>query len=202
MAIGDSYATTAELKTRLRITDATYDTQLGEALSTATLGIEHVTGRQFNDAGSASARVFYPDDDEVATVDDFHTTTGLVIATDTTDDGTFDTTWTSGDYQLEPLNGVRNGRTGWPYCVIRAVESLYFPCARRATLQVTARWGWSAVPAPVKEACLILAEDIYKLRDTPFGAGGFGEFGRIRARENPHVMTRIGPYMVDEALAA
>lgn len=203
MALGDSYALLAELKTRLRISDTADDTRLTEALAAASRGIEQVTGRQFNDAGTASARVFYPRDRCIAYVDDVHTTTGLIVKTDEGDDGTYETTWDASDYQVEPLNGIVDGQTGWPYWKIRAVESRYFPCrSRRAPLQVTARWGWAAVPAAIKEATLILAEDIFKLADTPFGAGGFGEFGRIRARENPHVLTRIAPYRRDAILVA
>lgn len=196
MALGDSYAMTAELKTRLRITDATYDTQLGEALSTASRGIEQCCHRQFNSAGSASARSFYATCSGYALVHDFHTTTGLVIKTDAGGDGTFETTWSSStDYELHPLDGVVDQVTGWPYWKIVAVDRTFPTGTKRANLQVTANWGWSAVPAPVKEACLILAEDIYKTKDAPFGVGGYGEYGRIRARENPNVWLRISPYV-------
>src|SRR5918992_2343438 len=197
MALGDSYATLAELKSRLRIGDTGDDTRLTEALSVASRGIEFCTGRQFNDAGSTSTRVYRPETRCWAYVDDFHTTTGLVVKTDDGGDGTYGTTWASSDYELTPLNGIVDGQTGWPYTRINAVESRYFPCGRRATLQMTARWGWAAVPAPAKEATLILAEDIFKLRDTPFGVGGYGEYGRIRARQNPEVWNRIAPYRRD-----
>jgi hypothetical protein len=200
VALGDSYATLAELKSRLRITDTGDDTQLTAALATASRGIEHCTGRQFNDAGSATARVYPPDMGCWARVDDFHTVVGLVVKTDEDDDGTYETTWDAADYQLEPLNGIVDGQTGWPYNEILAIESRHFRPGRRATLQVTARWGWSAVPAPVKEATLILAEDIFKLRDTPFGVGGYAEYGRIRARQNPEVWNRIAPYRRDAVL--
>lgn len=195
MALGDSYATTAELKSRLDITDSTDDTRLTEALSSASRGIEKFCGRQFNKATSASARVYYPRAACWTDVDDFHTTTGLVVATDDGDDGTYETTWSTSDYQLEPLNGTVDGETGWPYSTIRGVGSRNFPTtSHRAPVQVTAQWGWNAVPSAVKEATLVLAEDVFKLADTPFGAGGFGEFGRIRARENPHVVMLVGAY--------
>lgn len=209
MTLGASYATLAELRSRVKITDASFtteDTRLTAALAAASRGIEKVTRRQFNDAGSVSARLYYPDSDWCATVDDFSTTTGLIIKTDFDGDGVYETTWDATDYQLEPLNGIVDGETGWPYWVIRAVGGArLFPrfwVGARAPLQVTAQWGWTAVPTPVKEGCLILAEDTYKLADSPFGVGGYGQFGIVRARENPMVWQRVGPYARDPVLVA
>lgn len=203
MGLGDSYATTAELKTRLRILDAADDTQLAEALTVASRSIEQCCNRQFNSAGvTASARLYYVDSMWSTRVDDFSTTAGLVIETDAGGDGTFETTWAAADYELLPLNGVVDGVLGWPYSRIKAVNTCFPVGTRRAPLQVTARWGWAAVPPGIKEATLILAEDLFKLRDSPFGAGGYGEYGRIKARENPNVWMRIAPYVRDAVLVA
>jgi hypothetical protein len=201
MSLGDSYATLAELRSRVGITDASNtaeDTKLTAALAVASRGIEKTCHRQFNVASSATARIYYPDSDWKTNVDDISTTTDLVIKTDTAGDATFATTWASTDYQLEPLNGIVDAESGWPYYTIRAVGSYRFPCVdvtTRAPLQVTAKWGWAAVPAPVKEGALILAEEVYSLKNTPFGVGGYGQFGIIRARENPQVYLRIAPYI-------
>lgn len=203
MALGDSYATLAELRSRVGITDAAFtgeDAKLTAALAAASRGIEKAAHRQFNVASSATARVYYPDGYWKTKVDDISTTSSLAIATDAGNDGTYETTWATTDYQLEPLNGVVDGESGWPYWVIRAVGAQRFPCGyadSRAPLQVTAIWGWAAVPTPVKEGCLILAEEIYKLKDSPFGVGGYGQFGIIRARQNPMVLERIHPYILD-----
>jgi hypothetical protein len=206
LALGDSYATLAELRSRLGVTDAAFtaeDTKLTAALAAASRGIEKACNRQFNLASSATARIYYPDSYRKAKVDDFATTAGLVIATDEGNDGTYDTVWASTDYQLEPLNNVVDGETGWPFWWIRAVGGKTFPRVNvdsRAPLQVTAVWGWPAVPTPVKEGCLILTEDIYKLKDSPFGAGGYSQYGIIRARENPMVQKQIGSYVRDAVL--
>lgn len=194
MAIGDLYATLAELKSRVGISDTDDDSKLTSALTAASRALEKWCKRQFNDAGSATARVYYPLDPRLVVVDDFHTVTGLIVAHDTDDNGTFDETWLTGDYQLEPLNGIRDGVDGWPYQRIRAVEALTFYSGRRPSVQVTARWGWAAVPAPVKEATLMLAEEIFKMKDAPFGVAGFGDFGFVRVRDNPKVATLVKDY--------
>lgn len=204
MALGDSYATLAELKSRLGgVTGSGEDAALTNALAVASRGIEQVCGRQFNKATSATARVFHPDHFSKATIDDIHTITDLVIATDGGDDGTYETTWAATDYQLEPLNGIQGGESGWPYWVIRAVAGRSFPtCTKRAPLQVTAQWGWTAVPVGVKEACLLVAEETYKLKDAPFGVTGVAEWGVIRVRDNPRAMSMLAAYRRDPVLMA
>lgn len=195
MTLGANYATTAELKTRITQTVSTFDTQLGEALSVASRAVDRYCGRQFNVAGSATARVYFPDSCERASVDDISTTSGLIIATDAGDDGTYETTWATGDYFLEPLNGVVDGETGWPYSEIVTVGTKTFPVTgRRPSLQVTATWGWAAVPAAVKEATLIMAEHTFKLKDAPWGVAGVDAYGLVRVRENPEACKILAPY--------
>lgn len=197
MALGDSYGTLAKLRSRVGIpaSDTSEDTDLTEKLAVASRGVEGVCHRQFNQATSATARIYDPRDDLVVEVDDLYTTDSLVIATDEDGDGVFETTWAAADYELRPLNGVVDAESGWPYYEIRAVRRCW-PCwTGRASVQVTAKWGWTAVPSPVTEATYILAEEIYKLKDSPFGSGGYGQFGVIRARQNPMVLTRVQKYI-------
>ena len=205
MALGDSYATLAELRSRVGITDAantTEDAKLTAALAAASRGIEKSCNRQFNDAGSATAREYEPCREYWLDVDDFSTVTGLVVKSDTAGDGTFATTLAATTYKAYPLNGISDGETGWPFWKLRAVNYCWPLYYQLPPIQVTARWGWTAVPTPVKEGCLILAEEIYMLKNSPFGVGGYGQFGIIRARENPMVWQRVGPYARDPVLVA
>lgn len=203
MPLGDPYGTRAELKRRLdNMTVTTWDSDLDNALAVASLGINGVTGRQFNKTDTPSARVFYPETSCWTRVHDFHTTTGLIIATDGGGDGTYETTWAAADYQLEPLNGIEGGESGWPYYIIRAVAGRQFPRNRRASLQVTAPWGWTAVPPGVKEACLVVAEETYKLKEAPWGVASVGEWGTMRVRENPMAMKLIARYVLDPVKVA
>lgn len=201
MALGDPYATLPELKARLRaggvISDTNDDAGMTNALKTASEDIELYCDRQFNKATTATARVFPVELSYLAEVDDFHTVTDLVIATDSSGDGTYDQTWSAADYQLEPLNGMVNGQLGWPYSEIHAVGSLRFPCTRRASLQVTAQWGWAAVPATIKEVCLMVAQEVFKLKDAAFGVAGVNDFGVVRVRENPLAVAKLARYRTE-----
>lgn len=204
MTLGASYATLATLKARLGgIGDTIDDTRLQSALDAATQSVEGICGRQFNDSGSATARVYYPDSPTKIYVDDFSTTAGLVVKVDYGNAGNYSQTITSTNYQLEPLNGVVGGMTGYPFNCIRSINqylplwygSIGYP---RASVQVTAQWGWAAVPASVVEACLILGEEIFKMKDAPWGVAGFGAMGVVRIRqENPKVMALLNDLIRD-----
>lgn len=206
MSLGDSYATSDQLKVYIgqATADSTDNSRITDALNSASRSIEKFCHRQFNTAGSASARVYYPDGYCLTAVDDFSTTTGLVVKTDEDGDGTYETTWTvSTDFQLEPLNGVVDGETGWPWWQLRTVGAKRFPCVysdQVAPLQVTANWGWAAVPANVKQACLILASNYFRLAGAPFGVAGFDQFGPIRVKNMPQVAELLNPYVLSPVL--
>lgn len=200
--IGDPYATLEELKTFTNVKQATYDGLLNDALDAASRGIESCTGRQFNKVESASARVYYPEHSCLVEPDDFHTTTGLIVRT-ATSGGSFDTTWDAEDFEPRPLNGVVDGQSGWPFYEVWGTGGRLFPTgAHRAPVEVTAQWGWASVPLPVKQACLILAAELYKTKDAPFGIAGNDQFGAVRVRENPMVMKKLAAYVRFPVLVA
>lgn len=194
MALGDPYVSLAELKVRLGISDTNDDTGLTQAVNTASRWIEHYCRRQFNKTTTAAARAFYPEHCGLVKVHDFHTTTDLVIKTDAGGDGTFETTLTSSQYELQPLNGIVDGEQGWPYWRILAVRTTFPTGTGRASVQVTAQWGWDAVPYAVKEACYIVAQETAKLKDTYAGQAGFGEFGQMVVRRAPQALDYLRPY--------
>ncbi|MFT2016296.1 hypothetical protein ACMA1D_10700 [Streptomyces sp. 796.1] len=204
MALGDSYITLPELKAYLGnvFVDTSQDASLTGALNSASREIERYTRRQFNNAGAATARLYRPTSPRRLIVDDFHTEVGFSLRVDSSDSGTFDTTWSGAEYQAEPLNGVRNGYAGWPYWRLSAVGWRTFPGGWRPSVEVTADWGWSSVPAPVKQACLILAAKNFQLKDSPLGVAGFGEFGVVRVQDDRTAMGKLSPFCRDRIQVA
>jgi hypothetical protein len=202
VAFLDPYATRTELKSYLRIDAAQddYDDDLDDVLDSATREINNYCSRQFNrddviTSTSTQTRVYAVRYPWLAEIDDIHTLADLEIETDTSGDGTYETTWEAADYQLEPLNGIRDGNTGWPYFKIRAIGSKTFPVlGHQASLRVTGHFGWSAVPKDVKQACLMLSAETFKMREAPFGVAGWSEFGAIRVRDIPKVAKLLYPY--------
>lgn len=205
MAVTNGYATLAEVREHFADPGTKLDAELVErALNATSRAIDAFCGRRFWLDAAAVTRTYRPDDPGEAWVDDIGTTSGLVIKTDTAGDGSWATTWETGDYQLEPLNAdvawdySNGGSAAYAWWRIVAVDDKTFPSpSRRATLQVTARFGWSAVPVAVNAACILKAAALFKRRDSPLGIAGFGGFGpvRISRQMDPDVAELLAPYV-------
>lgn len=196
MALGDPYITPEELQKYLGGTRADKDDLLGDACQSGSDWVNELCGRDFNQETVATARVYEARSWSRLDVDDFYTTTGLVIAVDTADSGTYGTTWPATAYTLKPFNGIEAGIPGFPYRQIVAVASNSFPCQTgRARVQVTAKWGWAAVPTKVKQAAKILAAEVYRLKDAPLGVVAASDFGPLSVRENKQAGLLLRNYM-------
>lgn len=195
MAITNGYVSLAEFRTYVReLSDMTSDDAEFEAVITsASRAVDAYCGRRFYLDVSASARLFRPVNAGLVLVDDIASTDDLLIKTDPAGTGMFSETWSSGDYELRPVNGVVGGLSGWPYTQVAAVGSRGLPCTSRASVQVTAVWGWAAVPEPVKLGTKMLALEHYRQRDVPFGVMGMGDFA-TRIRANPQVQMLLNDY--------
>ncbi len=168
----------------------------------ASRSIEGICGRSFVDAGSVSARRFSPCDPYYVDVDDFSTTSGLIVQTDTGYNFSYGTTLTlNTDFFVEPVNQLR-GALPWPYTrlVATALSNLTYPFPpltrawRQPTIQVTARWGWAAVPAPIKDACLMAGAQLFKLKDAPDGFVGIDGWGPTKVKENALIRATVADY--------
>jgi hypothetical protein len=192
--ITNGYASLAEVKAALRVTDAVDDALLEMAVESASRLIDGHAARKFWNSGTA-VRYFVAQDDFVCEVDDLSTGT-VVIQTAAGADGIFDTTWDEDDYQLEPLNQELDG-IAWPYTTIRAIGDYLWPISGgEALVKITGVWGWPSIPIAIKQACVIQASRIYKRLDSPLGVAGFGDLGAIRVTRDldPDVQQLVMPY--------
>lgn len=199
--LGKLYAPPAALKNRLRISDTTDDYEVNAACFAASRSIESVCERTFYRTASGTVRTFEPQSMYRLKLGPYHDLVSLAtLKTDSSGDGTFETTWSASDYKLYPLNPTAYPETR-PYTEIRAVGSQTFPIisgfGRDDRAEGVGVWGWPGIPRGVKTASVMLAEEIMK--DAPFGVAGFNDFGVIRIRENPRIMKLIGPYIHPQA---
>lgn len=186
-----AYASLDELKTRMGVdlSDTSLDDEMADALDAASEEIDDHCGRTFVQVAAPAARLFQAYTRRIAVIDDIWSTDGLVVEVD-------GTAVDAAGYELRPLNGIKYGRPGWPYDEIRFAEDLLTPGSGLATLKITTtKWGWEVAPENVHVSCLILAAETVKLKESPFGVGGYGEFGVIRARENPMAARRLRRYV-------
>lgn len=197
MAVENGYATVSDLREHFGDTGNQLTTALLErAINATSRAIDKHTGRRFWQDVAVQSKVYRVDDQYEADVDDIATTTGLIVATDSAGDGTYATTWAATDYQLEPLNANTDG-PAYAWWRISAVDRYLFPMhARRATLRVTAKFGWSQIPHEVTEACLLRAAAIFKRKEAVFGFAGMNGFGEVRiGRNDPDVVDLLHRYI-------
>ena len=200
MAWAPSYATPNELGALVRIGDTLDDAQMELALATASRAIDHTTHRQFGQLAAVEDRYYTARWNRslrrwVVEIDDLMTSLGLVVKVDSLDDGTYPDTVDAGSVRLRPVNAAAKDRP-WTEIVVHP-ESTVQPTGLDAGVQVTARWGWFAVPRTIKEATLLQASRILARRDAPFGVAGSPEAGsevRLLARLDPDVAVAVAPY--------
>jgi hypothetical protein len=190
------YATLAQLKNMITVTDTDRDSQLADKLAAASRAIDNNTGRRFYLDAAATARVINPTRRLVEDEDGWH----LLIP----DIGDVDAlvvevgragAWTNitAQVEAEPLDAIAE---------LKPVTSLLkvggtWPAGAGRRVRVTARWGWPAIPDGVHEATLILAARLFKRKDSPEGVLGSSEWGVIRlSRTDPDVYGLIQNYIL------
>lgn len=173
--MANEYGSTAQLKAWLGIEDAADDAVLSISLEAASRQIDEVVGRRFYAA--TEARQFSPLAADRIFVDDLTSVTTL--KTDADADGTYETTWATTDYVLEPTNAADLGR---PYTSVRvATYGTYGFPVWPSSVEITGTWGYPvAVPAPIVQATLIQAARLFRRKDAPFGVAGSGDLGEVR----------------------
>lgn len=191
MAITNGYATLAEVKAALRISDSVDDTLLEKAIEGASRRIDGYCGRFFY---QRSATVdFFPVHEFKCAIPDLASST-LTLSTDSTGDGTFSTVWSVGQYQLEPLDVALQGR---PYRSIVAIGSETFPLytiPSQASVRVQGTWGWPAVPHDVREACVLLSIRGFARYNAALGVVGFADMAIQVRSVDPDVRDLLLPY--------
>lgn len=197
MAITNGYATDAQLKAAL---GATNDDQLAQrelSIEAASRQLDGWCGRRFWVDATAVDRQFWADDPRCLPVDDISSTTGLVVKIDTDGDGTFETTLTiATDFILLPANAADEVPV-WPYTEVWLADNYYWPRLSngRPGVQVTAKFGWPAVPDDIEKACIIQATQLFKAKDAAFGVADFdGGAMRITAGLHPTAKALAAPY--------
>lgn len=200
------YCTPDQMKSRFGISDVRDDFELERACRAAARRVESYCDRdRFWRDAAVQDLVFDADSPYCVRIKGprgtigISTATGVVVKTDEDGDGVYERTLTvSTDFLLKPLNAV-SLNPAWPYETIEMVgnSSYRLPMIYgRPGVQVTARFGWPAVPDDVSEAALILSHRLFKRKETSTGVVGFDALGAtVRlARTDPDVAELLDPY--------
>jgi len=201
MAITNGYCTQNQLKAFVGIptSDSQDDDLLDDAINAASRQIDAFCGRQFYADGAASARKFFTNDLYRLRVDDISTTTGLIVKYDDDDDGTYETTVSASEFQLLPINGVVGGIQGNPFYIVELISDgnhewpLDFS-SNRPRAEITAKWGYASTPEQIRQATLMLASELFAMRNAPLGVAGIGDFGVVNIQQNREITRLIAPF--------
>lgn len=166
MAIGDAYATPAEYKGQVGTLTSDSDIEVARELLAVSRLIDRTLGRPagFNRDATAVARVYVaPRTSDILVVDDFVSLAVndaeeeiYGVAIDVNRTGLYETILVTADYELLPRNAAV-GPEARPYHAI-ALNGWRSRTQWGATqrVQVTAIWGWPAVPSGIKAATIEL----------------------------------------------
>lgn len=183
-----------QFKADLSIVAAGNNNRAQNAITAASRQIDDWCGRRFWADEDAVARELYADCDDPCAVllldqpptgprVEISSVTDLVVKTDDSGTGTFGTTLTiNTDFLLMPRNAAADGRA---FSELVRIDAAWPRYSQRAGVQVTALWGWPAIPDAVTQACGLQAAAIYKSTDAPLGFAGIGVEGQIPARALP-----------------
>jgi hypothetical protein len=196
MAWAPSYTTAEELAAFVRVNDSA-DARLVLSISAASRTVDQHCGRQFGQVAAPEVRYYRPRWDRAARqwvvdVDDVMTQTGMVVEVDTAGDRT----WSAevDDYVVTPYNAAAKAR---PWTQIRVLPGAAVQPPAGVEVKVTARWGWTEVPAPVEYATLLQASRLFARKESPYGVAGSPDAGtelRLLAKVDPDVAVALRPF--------
>lgn len=196
MAITNGYATLDQIKVRLDIDldDEADDPILESIVEAISRSIDEQAGRRFWVDDNDVTKYFETDDPGVLFFSGIDLVSITTLKTDEDGDGTFERTWSSSDYLLYPLNAAADSKPyGW---IETAPAGNYaFPTGKKA-IEISGKFGYPAVPKPIKEATLLQSERLWKRKDAIFGIAGSGEMGQMTTivELDPDVRLMVFPF--------
>jgi len=170
-AVTDAYATAEEYRARVDQSDATGDDVLLSQLSAVTQYLKNRLGRFFTRDAAVVVRTFDGNGQRRLYVPDIATATGLIVKVDLDGDFDFDgadETLTIGThFWVGPANADK-GPEVWPFGYLEIIPGngrLEVWPARARAVQVTASFGWPAVPGAIKEATISVTRQLRDMQE-------------------------------------
>jgi hypothetical protein len=209
-----------ELKHRLNISDNRYDYEAQLAIQVVANWVNNYCGRHFYRLHEA--RTFIPESVWGCPLDDLVSDPAVVSGTqvnlDYNGNGVYDVSWALGvNYQLK-LGGMGNSEDNYninaagvprPYRQLQVLTGVagvsaipgggwlpwIWPYTYLNRVQVTGTWGWNSVPPAISQAAMLLAVDLYKSKDAPWGVAGVSDLGIVKVQSNPWVVELMKDYV-------
>jgi hypothetical protein len=207
-AVNFAYCSVGEVKSALAVSpdDTKDDFEIQRAVLSATSMLTNECGQHFYRV--TEARTFTYDSITALFTDPFVPGSITSFKLDYDGDGVYEVTWAE-NVNYQAMRFADHYNAGYlgekrPHNYVQALLNssvgggqflpFIWPWTQRNRVQITATWGWQSVPQNIANAALILAVDLFKAKDTPWGVAGFGELGLVRVQSNPQIMDLITDY--------
>lgn len=207
MTVEHGYCTLDDLREQLgdRASQNLSERMLTRAINAASRAVDNWTGRRFWADETPETRLFYPehsDGYELWLPEDIASIAGLAIATDPAGNGSYSNVFDATDYRLWPYSANTAGSiyggwwklegTGRWQFNLRGISGRhgYLP------VQITAHFGWAFCPAPIEQATILKAAQLFKRKDAPYGVAQFGDIAAVQiTRADKDVTELLWPYV-------
>lgn len=187
------YVEVTELKLFVNSQTISDDGVYEEAIDAATQYLDGETKRTFTLADTtepdpvSTARVYRPDRGSASLF--IHDCVSIVSVVENGVTLTANT-----DYIAEPLNGMLWSGETRPYNELVRYPGCWYTDGPKATVTVTAVWGWASIPDMAKLACKVAAKAYLDARDVRLGLAALSEQGGVSERESKAVRDFIRHY--------
>lgn len=157
MSITAAYATAAEYRRVVGMTDAGLDAEIEKDLISVSRYIDGEMRRFFTRNGTPVARRYLPSETRsTLNVHDIAEAPTLVRV-DINKNNSFALTLSPADYELLPIE-AQQGSEPWPFTAIRLTPWGALPCfVADQRVEITAIFGWPQVPAAIQRATIHVA---------------------------------------------
>jgi hypothetical protein len=190
------YATLAQVKGYLGITDTADDVELATAISAASRAIDRACGRQFGSVAAPEARAYEatfnrhrPIPSWQVQIDDLGSVAGLAVSIG-------GVAITAPGFTLYPLNALQRGRPYETLVLTQLAEAR--PTESIPRVDITAAWGWLTIPNTIINACKLQTGRFDARKRSLFGVAGSPNDGseiRLLAKVDPDVDVMLTEYI-------
>ena len=202
MTITNGYTTLKEYKARFYDEgqgDTKDDVAIGKVIEATSRTIDDVCWQRFFASAADETRYFTAEftgwlrlPERIISV--------TTLKTDADGDRTYETTWTEDtDFELLPYNAALDGE---PYRWIEVTPNgnYSFPLVAKG-IEIDGKFGWSSVPGPIEEACLLASHRLMARRNSPYGVSGAAAVGQLtlkveKMKSDPDIMELLSPYIM------
>ena len=199
MAITNGYTTLEEYKDRFDVGDHDDDSDIESVITAVSRSIDSICGQRFFTTAADETRYFSAEwrdwlrlPERIVSIN--------TLKTDNDNDRVYENSWLTTDYDLMPFNATLDGE---PFRWIEKTPNgdFAFPKGIQKGVEIDGKFGWSSIPVPVVEACLLASHRLMARRNSPYGVSGTAALGNLtltvqKMKADPDIMELLSPYIV------